>query len=162
MTRLIPFCVAVLLIGCAGPAETPVPGGKESYEVTCSGNTWERCYEKAEELCPAAGYRVLTKYEDYSRRIIPRSLLITCRPTPSGESPDHSPEASRPLSSEANCCAELTKLSQQRPDAASGSRLVQLSDPLEIALIEAVRSALPRNELEALVRMLSSRAPQDS
>lgn len=162
MFRLILFCLSVLLIGCTGPSKTLLPGGKEGYEVTCSGSTWENCHKKAEALCVAAGYQVLRRYEDYSRRSIPRSMLITCNPPPPGASLADPPETSLQPSPEGSCCADLEKLSKECADQVAGNHCIILSDPLEIALIEAVRSALPRNELEALVRMLAKRAPAGS
>lgn len=177
MFRLIFCCLTVALVGCAGPSKTRLPGGETGYELTCPGSTWESCEKKAEELCAAAGYQVVTRYEDYSRRSVPRSMLITCNPPVSREpledapqppvedSPEapleDSPEAAlEDAPQEGNCCAELEKLSQECRHDVAGSRFVMLSDPLEIALIEAVRSALPRSELEALVRMLGQRAPE--
>jgi hypothetical protein len=162
MCRLILFCLSVLLIACAGPSKTILPGGEEGYEITCSGSTWESCHKKAEALCAAAGYQVLRRYEDYSRRSIPRSMLISCNPPPTEEPLEYSPEASLQPFSEGSCCADLEKLAKECAVQAAGSHCIMLSDPLEIALIEAVRSALPRNELEALVRMMGKRAPAGS
>lgn len=168
MFRLMICCLTIVLIGCASPSITSItrlPGGKEGYEVTCPGATWEVCYKKAEALCPAEGYQVLNRYEDYSRRSIPRSMLITCNPPSSNESNEaneanesleDSPATSLELSPQGNCCADLEKLTQECRHDVTESHLTMLSDPLEIALIKAVRSALPRSELEALVRMLSN------
>jgi hypothetical protein len=68
-------------------------------------------------------------------------------------------EAPLEPSQQNNCCAELEALPQKHANDAAGNHVIMVSDPLEVALIEAVRSALPRSELEALVRMLTNQAP---
>lgn len=160
MIRSITVLLSALLVGCAGPATTTLlPGGGEGYEVACSGSTWEGCNNSASMLCAGEGYQVLRKYQDYSRRSIPRTMLITCNPPPLRESPEYGLETSAEPSSKASCCSDRERLAQPGDDEELGSQSLVLSDPLEIALIQAVRSALPRNELESLVRMLSTRAP---
>lgn len=148
------LCLTAALIGCASSSEVRLPGSEARYQVRCSGSSWEGCYDRAEQLCPAEGYQVLSRYEDYSRRSIPRNLIIRCGPPPAEESSEEIAQTSPVPPQQNDCCADLATLSQKCSSEIAGDRLVMLSDPLEIALIEGVRSALPRSELEALVRML--------
>jgi hypothetical protein len=92
---IIPF--AVSLVACASSSKTCGPDGRVAYSIDCSGlvGTWGACYEKAGDLCGAAGYDVMTRDSDQNLvfggggrsfgggTAQSRSLLIACK-TPNG------------------------------------------------------------------------------
>ena len=81
------------LTGCAISNTTYLPNGKEGHSINCSGSAlhWGMCYEKAGEICGAAGYEVITKSGDqgstvaanqyglYGGTVTSRSMLIQCK-----------------------------------------------------------------------------------
>jgi hypothetical protein len=82
-----------LLAGCASSSTTYAPDGGVAHSISCSGlaRSWGACYEKAGDLCGAAGYDVMNPDTDqnllfngsFGGSKQSRSLLIACkRPAP--------------------------------------------------------------------------------
>jgi hypothetical protein len=83
-----------LLAGCAASTKTAyTPDGRVGHSLDCGGgySSWGSCYEKAGELCGAAGYDVMNQAGD-SGVVFARgmgsskqthNMLIACkRPVP--------------------------------------------------------------------------------
>ena len=73
------IAVAALLgpLSACGPQRFAVQADVDQrYLVSCPANyTWSRCYNKANELCPA-GYATLSEHADYGRN----ELYVSCPP----------------------------------------------------------------------------------
>lgn len=61
--KLITLLALLALVGCASSKTTYLPDGRAGYSLDCSGTArnWGMCYEKAGELCGAAGYDVIQR-----------------------------------------------------------------------------------------------------
>jgi len=72
---------ALMLAGCAASAKrVPAPGGPEAqaYIIDCSWSaSVTGCYEKAGELCGAAGYRVIATHSDADGYV---AMTVECQP----------------------------------------------------------------------------------
>ncbi|TRX75057.1 hypothetical protein [Pseudomonas mangiferae] len=93
MPRSALLCLALLMTGCASVTDTTLPNGRAAVDIDCSGQAlkWDTCYEKAAEVCPTRGYRVLgTKGEPDAEpseaplgiepgKFASRSMVITCK-----------------------------------------------------------------------------------
>lgn len=84
--------IALFLSGCAVSKQTYGPDGSTTHSINCSGTalTWGACYEKAGELCGAAGYTVITSSQDqgasavatnagfFASSIMNRTMMVKC------------------------------------------------------------------------------------
>lgn len=68
MTKHIIGLLCLALTGCTTASKTYGPDGREAQSLNCSGvlRTWGNCFEKAGEICGAAGYDVLERVGDAS------------------------------------------------------------------------------------------------
>lgn len=86
--------IAVLAIsGCASVSKTYLGDGEQGLTIDCSGeaNSWEKCYQKADDSCAGTGYRIvgtdgtpLTKESDKTLGVDVgnfkgRSLVVVCK-----------------------------------------------------------------------------------
>lgn len=65
------------IAGCATSPMSPtitLPDGSQGHRVDCSrsSGSWDRCYEKAQELCGLPGFYVVKEYEDTSAHVASR------------------------------------------------------------------------------------------
>lgn len=96
-TGITALLLAVVgLSGCSTPSvHARSMGGTRGFVINCSGLTtrWDACYTKAEDMCPAHGYRVISKTSDikedpadsflgFSPGRDSRTLVIACKPPP--------------------------------------------------------------------------------
>ncbi len=95
--RILGVCAAIgasaLLGGCATSSQTYAPDGRQAYSINCSGvaRTWGACYEKAGNMCAAAGYDVVEQAGDqyaatgggqygyFGASSNTRSLVVACK-----------------------------------------------------------------------------------
>ena len=73
--KLGPTVLALCSVaGCAAPPASPtitLPDGSQGHRVDCSRSSgdWDKCYEKAGELCGPSGFYVVKRYEDTSPHV---------------------------------------------------------------------------------------------
>lgn len=84
----------VALSGCSSATvRAKSVGNVRGFVINCSGMTssWDACYTKAESVCSAHGYRVISKTTDvkedpedgflgYSPGQNSRTLIVACKP----------------------------------------------------------------------------------
>lgn len=77
-----------LIYGCVRVSERYTPDGGVAYSIKCAGsiNSWDRCYNKAGDLCKYKGYEILEKEETPSRPVMnqpntsmERIMVIRCK-----------------------------------------------------------------------------------
>jgi hypothetical protein len=63
MAMLIAAAACAGLAGCAMSKQTYLPDGRLGHSISCDGTavSMNYCYEKAGELCGAAGYDLITR-----------------------------------------------------------------------------------------------------
>ena len=100
--KLGPTAIALsLAAGCATSSMSPtvtLPDGSQGHRVDCSRSSgnWDKCYEKAQELCGLPGFYVVKEYEDISPHVasgqgasplVTRTLYFRCWRYPFPSSP---------------------------------------------------------------------------
>jgi hypothetical protein len=87
------IAAALLVAGCATSKTVYLPDGSKGHTVNCDGAalSWNMCYQKAGQLCKAAGYEIVarqgeetptataTQYGAFSGAAVTRSLMIKCK-----------------------------------------------------------------------------------
>ena len=92
MRLICTILTLVVLTGCATSKETYLPDGSKGYIVDCSSEVlnWGKCYQKAGDLCGAAGYDVVAGGSDQGMVVagnqtgvyggsVGRNMLIKCK-----------------------------------------------------------------------------------
>jgi len=81
--HLVAFIVLIFVFaGCASVKVTdvPAPEGKHGYLLSCSSS--EKCYEKAQEICGASGYKIENSTAETHGLFRGRekyNILVTCK-----------------------------------------------------------------------------------
>jgi hypothetical protein len=70
--------VMLVLAGCLPSAPLHTPDGRYGYSIDCSTEvlSWARCFDKAGQLCGAAGFTIVNQPDCASTR---RTLVIACK-----------------------------------------------------------------------------------
>lgn len=96
-TALTAMLIAASMMALAACSTATVKarsiGNVRGFVINCSGMTsdWKLCYDKAETMCPAHGYKIVSKTTDvkeeegdgfmgYSPGQYSRTLIIACKP----------------------------------------------------------------------------------
>jgi hypothetical protein len=76
--RVLLLSTVLALTGCIPAALLHTPDGRYGYSIDCSMEifSWARCFEKASQLCGAAGYTLVPRSDCVSPT---RTLVIACK-----------------------------------------------------------------------------------
>jgi hypothetical protein len=93
MRYVLAVTLPLALVSCASSSQTFGPDGRVAHAINCSGTlrSWAACFDRAGEICQAAGYDVIDRSDQrgalaavgssggFATTTFSRSMLISCK-----------------------------------------------------------------------------------